>query len=114
MYASKGPEKEKLRGVISQAPLLKLVKPPARPVFYLASIFSKIIPNFKIYSPIPVLAPLCQSEHREMKSPDTQSVQRNMTRTPLSMEPGHCSVYIQCLLEGKSYSTILLSSPCLS
>jgi len=54
MYAANGPEKDKLRGVISQAPLIKLVKPPARPIFFLASIGSKLFPNLKIYSPVPV------------------------------------------------------------
>jgi hypothetical protein len=56
MYAATGPEKEVFRGVVSQAPLLKLVKPPAKPIVFIASIASKIMPNLHIYSPVDVLS----------------------------------------------------------
>jgi hypothetical protein len=54
MYAANGPEKDILRGVISQSPLIKLVDPPSKAVVILAGIACKVLPNFQLHSPVSV------------------------------------------------------------
>ena len=54
MYAATGPEKDSFRGVVSQAPLIKLVDPPSKFVVSIASIICKIAPNFRIRNRVPV------------------------------------------------------------
>jgi hypothetical protein len=54
MYAANGPEKDILRGVISQSPRIRIVKPPPGLVVSAAGLASKIFPNFHIHSPVPV------------------------------------------------------------
>jgi hypothetical protein len=52
MYAATGPQKDILRGVVAQSPLIKLVDPPAKAIIFLAGIASKILPNLHLHSPV--------------------------------------------------------------
>ena len=56
-YAAQGPNKDALRGVVSQAPLILLTDRPSQIVVFLASFVYKLLPNVKIYKPIPVISP---------------------------------------------------------
>jgi len=108
LYAANGPEKDTFRGVVSQSPLIKVVKPPAAPVVFLLSILSKIIPNFPVYRPVPVFPPgNGRFNSREKISLATLNVQRNTTKIHSFMEQGHYCVSIQWLPAVKIYSYIL-------
>src|SRR5579859_3651757 len=64
MYAANGPEKDILRGVVSQSPLLRLVNPPAKPVLFVGGLVSKFLPNFQLYKPVPVCSVSLSTDER--------------------------------------------------
>jgi len=50
-YAGRKPDSD-IRGIISQSPLVKLVKPPAKPLVWIVSILCKVLPNLQLYNPV--------------------------------------------------------------
>jgi len=58
MYAANGPEKDMFRGVVAQSPLIKLAKPPSKVLVFLVSFIYKVLPNFQLYTPVPVIPQL--------------------------------------------------------